>query len=332
MTIPLPAAPAPTECDAIIDQIRGAQTLLLITHLAPDSDAIGGLLGLTHALRQIGKTVTPACSDPIFDRFISLPGQTDIVHQTRERFDLVIALDCGDEGRLGKVWLDLPEPKPPLLNIDHHITNTCFGIVNWIDLKATATSEMLLELIDRLGVALTPGVVLTPDIAYCLLTGIVGDTLGFRTPHTTPRSLEFAMRLMQAGAPLAEIMEQQFNRRPLALITLWGKALTTLKIKDRVAYVTITKAMRDSVGYSGSSDISLSSFLVSANEADRSAVLVEKDDGRIDLSLRAKTGHNVARAAAALGGGGHPLASGSTLDGPINEAVKRVLEALKQNK
>ncbi|HEY4724141.1 MAG TPA: DHHA1 domain-containing protein, partial [Anaerolineae bacterium] len=209
--------------------------------------------------------------------------------------------------------------------IDHHVTNTRFGIVNWIDLKATATSEMLLELIDRLGV------ILTPDIAYCLLTGIVGDTLGFRTPHTTPRSLEFAMRLMQAGAPLAEIMEQQFNRRPLALITLWGKALTTLKIKDRVAYVTITKAMRDSVGYSGSSDISLASFLVSVNEADRSAVLVEKDDGRIDLSLRAKTGHNVSKAAAALGGGGHPLASGSTLDGPLNDAVKRVLEALKQN-
>jgi phosphoesterase RecJ-like protein len=309
----------------LIDAIRHAHTILIITHLAPDSDAMGSLLGLTHALRSIGKTIVPSCTDQIFDRFNSLPGSQDIVQQTSDSFDLVIALDCADAGRMGNVWAKLNDPKPPLVNIDHHITNTHFGSINWIDPQATATSEIILTLIDQLTIQVTR------EIATCLLYGIVGDTLGFRTPHTTPRSLEYSMRLMQAGAVLSEIMEQQFNRRPLALIRLWGKALNNLQIKDRIAYTTISKAMRTSVGMSGSGDISLSSFLVSANEADRAAVLVETDDGQIDLSLRAKSGHDVAKAALALGGGGHPLAAGATIDGPMDVAVKRVIEALKAN-
>ncbi|HZY46121.1 MAG TPA: bifunctional oligoribonuclease/PAP phosphatase NrnA [Anaerolineae bacterium] len=309
----------------LIDAIRHAQTILLITHLAPDSDAIGSLLGLTHALRSIGKSIVPSCADQIFDRFNLLPGSQDIVQQTSGSFELIIALDCADASRMGNIWAKLNDPKMPLINIDHHITNTQFGSINWVDPQATATSEIILTLIDQLNIQVTR------EISTCLLYGIVGDTLGFRTPHTTPRSLEYSMRLMQAGAVLSEIMEQQFNRRSLALIKLWGKALNNLQIKDRIAFTTISKAMRTSVSMSGSSDISLSSFLISANEADRAAVLVETDDGQIDLSLRAKSGHDVAKAALALGGGGHPLAAGATIDGPMDVAVKRVIEALKAN-
>jgi phosphoesterase RecJ-like protein len=117
----------------------------------------------------------------------------------------------------------------------------------------------------------------------------------------------------------------------LALICLWGKAINALKIKDRIIYTAISKAMRDACGMSSTGDISLSSFLISANEADRSAVLVEKDDGQIEISLRAKRGFNVSKAATALGGGGHPLAAGATIDGPLPAATKHVLAALKNN-
>jgi phosphoesterase RecJ-like protein len=325
MNRPLPAAPGRTD-KAAIDLIEAAQQLLLITHLAPDSDAIGSLLGLTLALRALGKQVTPACSDPVFDRYSHLPGHADIVSTTGGPFELVIALDCADESRLGQIWIDLPAPKPTLLNIDHHVTNTRFGQVNWIETTASATAEIVLSLIDQLQIELTP------EIATCLLNGLVGDTLGFRTSSTTPHTLECAMRLLQAGAPLTDIMELQFNRRSLALIRLWGKALERLQLNDRIVYTTISKPLRDSCGFSGSSDISLASFLISANEADMSAVLVEKDDGRIDLSLRAKIGQDVARAAQALGGGGHPLAAGATIDGPLEAAAERVLQALKANR
>jgi phosphoesterase RecJ-like protein len=312
-----PIAPTP-----LIEHLQQTSSFLLITHVSPDSDAIGSLLGLTHALRLLGKNVTPSCSDPIRDRFDILPGNMEVLSEVKGSFDCVIALDCGDELRLGSIWADLPEPKPFLINIDHHISNTRFGQINWVDPSAASTAELVLLLIDQLGVTLNR------DIATCLLYGIVGDTLGFRTPNTTPLQLQYAERCMEAGASLNDSIAHQFNRRSQALVCLWGKALNALKVKDRIVYTAISKAMRDSCGM-GTTELGLSSFLISMNEVDRAAVLLERDDGRIEISMRAKPGFNVSDAAVALGGGGHPLAAGTTIDGPLEAAVKQVLSALR---
>jgi phosphoesterase RecJ-like protein len=309
---------------ALIQHLLQASRVLLITHVSPDSDAIGSALGMAHALRALGKTVIPSCADAIRDRFDNLPGHADMVTQANGTFDLVVALDCGDEPRLGSMWADLPDPKPFLINIDHHISNTRFGQINWIDPAAASTAEMVLQIGDQLGVPLNQ------EIATCLLYGIVGDTLGFRTPNTTPRQLQYAERCMEAGASLYESIDRQFNQRSQALVCLWGKAINAMKIKERVAYTPISKTMRDACGM-GISDLNLSSFLVSMNEVDRAAVLVEKDDGRVEISLRAKRGHNVSNAAVALGGGGHPLAAGATIDGPLDAATQQVLLVLKQH-
>jgi phosphoesterase RecJ-like protein len=317
------AAPV-SDLSALIQRLQQAQRILLITHVSPDSDAIGSTLGLAHGLRTLGKSVTPSCADALRDRFDNLPGHAEMVTRASGEFDLVVALDCGDESRLGSVWADLPDPKPFLINVDHHISNTRFGQINWIDPSAASTAEMVLQIVDQLGVPLNQ------DIATCLLYGIVGDTLGFRTPNTTPRQLQYAERCMEAGASLYESIDQQFNRRSQALVCLWGKAISVMKIKDRIAYTAISKAMRDACGM-GVADLNLSSFLVSMNEVDRAAVLVEKDDGRVEISLRARRGHNVSNAAVALGGGGHALAAGATIDGPLDTATKHVLLALKQN-
>jgi len=312
-----------SDFSALIQRLQDASHILLITHLSPDSDAIGSLLGLKHILHAQGKAVTPSCADPIRDRFAILPGHAGIVSETRGPFDLVIALDCGDELRLGSLWTNLPDPKPFLINIDHHVSNTRFGQINWIDPSAASTAEMVLQLGDQLGVPLTQ------EIAICVLYGLVGDTLGFRTPNTTAQQLRYAERCMEAGASLYDSIDHQFNRRPQALVCVWGKALNTMKVADRVAYTSISKAMRDACGM-GVADLGLSSFLVSIDDVDRAAVLVEKDDGYIEISLRAKRGYNVSNAAVALGGGGHTLAAGATIEGPLETATKRVLLALKQ--
>lgn len=317
------AAPV-SDFSALVQRLPQAQRILLITHVSPDSDAIGSALGLTHALRSLGKIVTPSCADAIRDRFDHLPGQADMVTQPGGEFDLVVALDCGDELRLGAVWTNLPAPKPFLINVDHHVSNTRFGQINWVDPAAASTAEMVLQIVDELSVPLNQ------DIATCLLAGIVGDTLGFRTPNTTPRQLRYAERCMEAGASLYESIDQQFNRRSQALVCLWGKAINVMKIKDRVAYTAISKTLRDACGM-GVADLNLSSFLVSMHEVDRAAVLVEKDDGQVEISLRAKHGFNVSTAAVALGGGGHALAAGATIDGPLNAATQQVLLALKQH-
>jgi phosphoesterase RecJ-like protein len=313
-----------SDFSALIQSLQQANRILLVTHVSPDSDAIGSMLGLTHALRQLGKTVVPSCADAIRDRFDLLPGHTEVVTQSNGVFDRVVALDCGDEARLGSIWANLPDPRPFLINVDHHISNTRFGQINWIDPSAASTAEMVLQIVGELGAPLTQ------DIATCLLYGLVGDTLGFRTPNTTPRQLRYAERCMEAGASLYESIDHQFNRRSQALVCLWGKAINAMKIKDRIAFTAISKAMRDACGM-GVADLSLSSFLVSMNEVDRAAVLVEKDDGQVEISLRARRGFNVSDAAVALGGGGHPLAAGATIDGPLTTATEQVLLALKQH-
>ena len=317
------AAPG-SDLSALIRRLQQAKHILLIAHVSPDSDAMGSLLGLAGVLRRLGKNVTPSCADAIHDRFDLLPGREEVVTQANGAFDLVVALDCGDEPRLGAIWTSLSAPRPFLVNIDHHISNTRFGQINWVEPSAASTSEMVLQIIDQLGLPLTQ------EVATCLLYGIVGDTLGFRTPNTTARQLEYAGRCMEAGASLYESIDQQFNRRSRALVCVWGKAIDAMQIKNHIAYTAISKAMRDACGM-GVSDLNLSSFLLSMNEVDRAAVLVEKDDGRVEISLRAKRGHNVSNAAVALGGGGHPLAAGATIDGPLDSAVKQVLLALKQH-
>ncbi len=259
-----------SDLSALIQRLQQASRILLVTHLSPDSDAMGSMLGLAHVLRQRGKAVTPACADAIRDRFDILPGHTEVVTQASGAFDLVIALDCGDELRLGSTWMNLPDPKPFLINIDHHVSNTHFGQINWIDPSSASTAEMVLQLCDQLGVPFTQ------DMATCLLYGLVGDTLGFRTSNTTAQQLRYAERCMEAGASLYDSIDHQFNRRSQALVCVWGKAINALKVKDRIAYTSISKAMRDACGM-GTTELGLSSFLISMNEVDRAAVLVETD-------------------------------------------------------
>src|SRR5512139_2095725 len=131
------SAPAP-DFSALIQRLQQADRILLITHVSPDSDAIGSLLGLAGALRQLGKIVTASCADAIHDRFELLPGHAEVVTQAPGTFDLVVALDCGDELRLGAIWTNLSDPKPFLVNIDHHISNTRFGQIVWVEPSAAS--------------------------------------------------------------------------------------------------------------------------------------------------------------------------------------------------
>ena len=303
--------------------LRNASRILLITHIAPDGDAIGGLLGLGRALRRAGKQVTVSCSDSIPTRFAYLPGYADIVSQADGPFDLVVTLDCGDLKRVGRIyradeWRDIP-----LLNIDHHVTNTRFGTHHWVDASYVATSEIVLDLCDRLGLPVDV------DIATCLLYGIIGDTLALRTDNVTSALLAKVMRLMQSGAPLADIIDQEFNRRPFNLLRAWQRALSTLRLQEGVVWVVLSQQARHEVGWPDTDLQGLANFLLSVEEANLSAVLAEKDDGQVEASLRARPSFDVSAVAVALGGGGHPQASGCIMDGPLDTVVERVVAALK---
>jgi phosphoesterase RecJ-like protein len=302
--------------------IQSARRSLLICHVAPDGDAIGSLVGMGRALRQIGKKPTMACADPVPARFGYIPDAETVVQNTSDSFDLVISLDCSDLERLGHFTQMPAFERAPLLNIDHHLTNLNFGDVNLVDTRASSTAEVVLRLIEYMAIPLDAA------LATCLLTGIVADTRGFRTSNMTIQVMESALRLMKAGASLPYIMQYGLDRRPTAAILLWREALASLQIKDRVGWASITLAMRRSVGDAGNGDAGLASFLISAEDVDVAAVFVEREDGLVEVGLRAMPGFDVAQVALEMGGGGHALAAGFTAPGTPEEVQARVLPVL----
>lgn len=302
-------------------RLERAERVLLVTHVAPDGDAVGSLLGLGLALRAAGKQVSFACADPIPDTFRFLPACGEITDNPRGQFDLTIALDSADLGRLGKFGENLPRPID--LALDHHTTNPAYAELNLIDEAAASTAELVAELLEPLGLPLTR------PVAECLLAGIITDTLGFRTSNVTAKTLALTHKLVTAGASLPEVYDLSFYKRSFAAMRLWGYGLSRMKLEDRIVWTTLTLNDKEQARYHGQGDADLVNTLTSVREADIAVILTERDDGRVKVSWRAVPGLNVATLAAAFGGGGHMAAAGAEIPGPLDEAAQRVLAATR---
>lgn len=305
--------------------VEAAQTVLVVTHVGPDGDALGSLTAVGQALSRLGKEVTLACESDIPARFDYLPVIDRVVRRpdTRVIFDLLIALDCGDEQRMGEVFTQLPDPKPTIINIDHHITNTYFGDLNWVA-DCPSTAEMVYNLFNDLGWEIDRG------IAMSLLTGVVTDTLGFRTPNVTPATLRTASALMEAGADLPLITMQTLNLKPLSTLRLWQIGLNQMQIEDGLMWTSITSRDREMIGYRNDSSSGLVNLLADVNRVAIGVVLMEMEDGTIRVGFRSRPPYDVAQLAQKLGGGGHPQAAGCTMEGPLAKAEAQIIEMCKQ--
>jgi phosphoesterase RecJ-like protein len=314
----------PTELIAVL---RNAENILCISHVNPDGDAYGSLLGLTWMLRSMGKRVTPAMHDPLDQEFAFLPGAEEIVapESVGGGYDLIVVIDMSSQDRMGAVFDEERHGAIPLAVIDHHVTNTHFGSVNWVEPGCAATCQMLVALAHELH---TP---INQQIAECLLTGVVTDTLGFRTSNTTPDVLEAAMLLQRAGADLSQIVQRTLNRLPFATLLLWSRVLAGVQLRDGVVWAVVSQQDLRAINHA-SDDSRLNSVLSSVNEAQMSAIFTEKIDAAgnptVECSFRAKPGYAVGDLAFRLGGGGHAPASGCTLAGELNTVVARVVPML----
>lgn len=305
--------------------IGRARAVAMATHVTPDPDAIGSLLGMGSGLRALGKQVAMLCDDPAPASVSFLPGVEQMRQALPDIFqpDLFIALDASDPQRLGEIAQPLLSGSIPVLNIDHHVTNLDFGAVNLVNPDASSCAEVVVSVLDRLGVAIDA------NIAACLTAGIVGDTRGFSTSNVTPLTLRTAARLVEAGADLREISEQVLNRRSLSGLRLLGLALNNIQLEGDIVWASIRYADRKAANLGASHETGVSSILLAAPEAHVSASFVEQEDGRVEVSMRARPGYNVAAVALSLGGGGHPVAAGCTIDGPLDTAIGRVVGLIK---
>lgn len=308
------------------EALQKAERFLLVTHIRPDGDAIGSLLGLGLALLEAGKSVQMVLDDRVPIQFSHLTGSERIQSEIQGNFELSIALDCSDKSRLGKFGQGSIEWN---INIDHHITNDGYAQINLVEPEAVATAEIIATNLEGWGFKISHAV------ANALLLGIITDTIGFRTFNMRSDVLRLAAKLMDSGANLPELYARNVYQKPFEAVKMWGSGLSKLQRKDGIIWTILTNQDRKLAGYPGKDDADMINLLTAIEDAKISVVFVEQPDGKVKVSWRAVPGVDVAQVATQFGGGGHPAAAGAELSGEIQNLSEIVLEKtllhLKEN-
>jgi phosphoesterase RecJ-like protein len=309
---------------AATDALQSAQKTLIVTHVSPDGDAIGTLLGLTNALRQMSRRVTCAVDGGVPGFLEFVPGASTVQSELKSgEWDLMISVDASDEERTGLAGAYGRAHSQKVINLDHHATNTMFGDIYLVMPTAVSASEVVFHWLNYMGRAISV------EVAVPLLVGLVTDTLSFRTSNVTADTLGIAIKLMQAGASLNEITARTLDSKPYRMIELWKSALPSTTLHDEVIEAVITQEDLRRAGLDDVTDGGLVNVLSKVNEARVAVVFKELVDGRIEISMRSKPGYDVAQVAFSIGGGGHKQASGATIDGPLDAARARILPLLQ---
>jgi len=262
-------------------------------------------------------------------------------------YDAIVVLDTTDLDRLGQIYDQDPDLffNVPVVNIDHHPSNEYFGKINWIDVTATSTSEMLVSLIEAVGSSMSQGAksaveLIDGDIATALLTGITTDTGSFQNANTTPKSLTVAAQLVANGARQQEIIRHVFKTKSLSTLRLWGKALTKIQVVPEANFIYSTllnSDFNDAKAMEEESSGVIDELMKSASGIDFALLVVERSGG-VHGSLRAaQKGIDVSVIARIFGGGGHDMAAAfhlenTNIDREINRIVSKIKEyQIKQN-
>ncbi len=196
-------------------------------------------------------------------------------------------------------------------------------MINNVNHKASATTEILYDVISQLGLEIDI------DVATNLMTGLITDTIGFRTDSVTPRTLEIASELVSLGAPMAEIYSRTLNQRSFVSAQYWGKGLNRLERENGILWTSLTIEDRKAVGDTGSDDADLVNLLATIEGNQVVLIFIEQTGGKVKVSWRSRPGVDVAEIAFSFGGGGHEQAAGATIEGDMQEIKERVLTATR---
>lgn len=309
---------------AICEAILQRQRFVITSHARPDGDAIGSQVAMAFALRQLGKDVQMVDADPAPPQFDVFPGVGDIHVSTtvQGQFDAAIVMECGDLSRTGIEGFD----KYFVINIDHHPGNKSYGAINWFDPGAAACSEMVFDVIDALGVTLTP------EIATHIYVAILTDTGGFHFSHITPRTFEICRRCSEAGAEPEAIARAVFDSSSMGRLRLMGAVLHNLEFEadGRAALAALTLRLLEETGATHEDSDGLINIPLNVKDIQAVAFFKEIAPDSFRVSLRSKGTVDVNGVATAFGGGGHKNAAGCTLNGPYPQVRARLVAELRQ--
>ena len=307
---------------AIKERLAAANKIVIASHVRPDGDAIGSLLALGLALQNVGKSVQMVLVDGVPASFKHLEGSELVKKEPNGDHDTFITVDCADFRRVGKAFEKYSQPD---VNIDHHVTNEKFGKLNLIEADEVATSSILTNHLPEWGLDITK------PIAAALLTGIVTDTLGFRTSNTTPESLRQAALLMETGVDMPDLYMRALVKRSFSAAKYWGAGLSSLESRNGIVWGTLTLVDRKATGYGGNDDADLINMISAIDNNKVGMVFVEQSDNHVKISWRAlEPGIDVSPVAKYFKGGGHAAAEGADIEGGLNEVQQEVLKITRE--
>ena len=315
------------ELDHIVGALRAGSRFLVTSHVSPDGDAIGSVLGIAHLLRGMGKTaVTCALEDDVPRVYTWLDGADAIVKPdaVSGAYDTAVLIDAHAADRTGTV-ADLIARADRFVVIDHHLVERADGHVRWIDPTYAAAGEMVYDLIMRAGVPLTKAA------AECIYTAQTTDTGSFRYSNTTARSHRIAAVLMDSGINIRAITERVIDTMSRGKYGLLQRVLGRIRFlaDGAAAYADIYNSDLAETGALPEDTDGLINYLRNIDGVRVAIIFREAKDGKTKVSFRTQPDLNAADICRVFGGGGHAVAAGATLDCPVAEARERVLAHLR---
>ncbi len=314
---------------AVADALKSPGKFLISGHLRPDGDALGSALALTRFLNQAGHRAFFTAYKTQLGRPGFLEGCARVVRPedaVKKRYDAWIALDCGNIERLPEP-LQAPAAKARVINIDHHATNTRFGAVNWVDPKASSTSELVWKLARKMRWPLDRA------SAEALWVGLVTDTGRFAHDHVRPAALRYGADLLKHGVRTSLINDRIYTFITPSVLELKRRAINSLDTwcNGQVALITLTRDdFRDT--HTVKADAEDFIEIPRALSTVRLALFFYEGerlrDASTRLSIRTRAPLDATRLAARFNGGGHIRAAGCTLDMPLKQAILSVKNAL----
>jgi bifunctional oligoribonuclease and PAP phosphatase NrnA len=318
----------------LIHQIKNSRSVLIVSHINPDGDAIGSLLalGLVMDALDIKATLYNESDIPAVYRF--LPGVEKINNQISRihPYDAAIILDCSNLDRVGAA-IEIISQIPMVINIDHHVTNTGFGIRRLIDDKACATAELIYRLVKEMGIPISTA------MAISIYTGIVTDTGSFRFSNTNAAAFEICNELVRLGVEPYYIARHLYGTYSLGRIKLLNQALESIEIfnNGRLSLMTLTQRMLEETGTQPEDADGLIHYARRIEDVQLAALIQEQANGyrqsrkanKYHVSMRSDGSIDVATIASKFGGGGHPSAAGFSMDASLSR-VKETIKAIPE--
>ena len=311
-----------SEIDLLRRTAADGTRFLISTHIHPDPDAVGSVLGAREILLQLGAAPSVILHDDVPERCKFLAGADKIVfyprHSAAEKFRAVMIVDAGGLERIGDVQSLIAEDAV-VFNVDHHLSNDRFGTVNFVDLESSATAELLFLLCAEMGINISS------SLANSLYAGLLTDTGRFRHSNTTARTFRIAGELVKAGADVTRVTNGMYFDIPAVDVLSIGAIYSTLELFDGGRISTMFARLEHSLEDPDNVvEIALSIRGVSA-----AALLMETTEGKIRVSLRSRQNVNVAAIAESFGGGGHEKAAGFRMIGTLESVRERLLPVLE---